>query len=102
MGKTASLTQSNETAHGLDQFRRSVADNHNQLRDFPRRERSPLVELAEKFRTIRRGDMDGLERRETCFHEQLHFALVAESGDDTAVAGWVESREQQSARLNER
>src|SRR2546425_683111 len=81
---------------------RWVAANHNQIRDFPRRERSHLVELAEKFRTIRRGDVDSLERRETCFHEQLHFALVAKSGDDAAVAGWVESREKQSARLNER
>jgi len=35
-----------------------------------------LVELAEKFRTIRRGHVSHVGC-ETCFHEQLHFALVA-------------------------
>ena len=35
--------------------------NHHQIRDFPGRERSDFIQLAKKFRAIRRGDVDGLD-----------------------------------------
>src|SRR5437899_1045178 len=74
--------------------------NHHEICDPPRSKRSDSIQPAKKFRAVRRSDVDGLERRETRFYEQLHFALVAESRDDSTVAGWVESCEQLSARLN--
>ena len=38
--------------------------------------------------------MDGFERSETGTDEKLDFALIAEAGDDTAVAGRIEAGEQ--------
>ena len=39
---------------------------------------------------------------ETGFDEALYAALVAEPGEHAAVAGWIFSRQEQSARLHER
>ena len=51
--------------------------NHHQVRDFPGRKRPNLIQLAKKFRAVRRGNMDGFKRREAGFNQQLDFAEIA-------------------------
>ena len=74
---------------------------HDDVGRFTHRKRADFVQLAEKFSAVGCCDVNGFERREACFHEQFDFALIAEAGDDAAVAGRIESGEQQAALFYE-
>ena len=109
-------------AHGFDELRGVVADavleddlnlfdvfdigrgislQHDDVGCFAGSQRTNFIELAEEFGAVRRGDVNGLERREACLDEKFHFALVAESGDHAAVSCGIESREEQTAAFDE-
>jgi len=47
------------------------------------------------------GDVDGFEGGETGFDEELDFALIAEAGEDAAVAGGVGAGEQETSCSDE-
>ena len=60
-----------------------------------------FVELAQEFRAVRRGDVDGFHRSKASLHEQFDFALIPEPRHHPAVPGRIETREQHPAALHE-
>src|SRR5271163_4495724 len=52
-------------------------------------------------RAVLRGDLNGLDGSESRLDEQLDFALIAEAGEDAAVAGRIGPGEEQASRFGE-
>ena len=44
-----------------------------------------MIQLSEVLGAIVGGDVDGLHRGESRFHQQLQFALIAEAGDTATM-----------------
>src|SRR5712692_10866492 len=118
----AGSAQAYQPADRLDQLRRIITDaifenefdffdvrdigggvavNHHNVRGLSGGERADTVQFAEELRAVGRSNVDGFERREARFHQHLDFALVAESGNDSAVAGRVVSSEPQTPGFDE-
>src|SRR5437588_11977847 len=50
---------------------------------------------------IERGDMNRLDGCEACFNQQHDLPLIRESGDDTAMSGWIASCREEPAGAGE-
>src|SRR5215472_6906273 len=112
---TKPSAQAHETPNGLDELRRvithtifkhgfyffdviyfrgGVTVNYHKVCLLASSQGADSVHLAEEFRAVGASDVDRLHRRETRFHQQFHFTLIAESGDHPAVARGIETGEQ--------
>ena len=60
-----------------------------------------LASLSIKGGAVERGKADGLYRREAGFDQKFDVALLAEAGDEAAIAGWVAAGHQQAAGRGE-
>src|ERR1041384_6544061 len=79
----------------LDPGRR-IALDHDEVGVLADRDAADPVLAAEVDRAVERRDLDRLDRREPGLDEELDLALVAEAGDDAAVAGRVRAGDQEA------
>jgi hypothetical protein len=107
------LTNSDLSSHTINQFLGIVADpglkhrldvldlvnsfcgiafDQNEVRLFASREGSNSILLAEIYGAILRGDPNRLYWSEACFHEQLYFALIAETRQYATVSSGITSK----------
>src|SRR6266568_1569828 len=97
---TLGLAQTDLPARGFDEFRRVVTNAvlehgfdfldvfyirgrislyHDDIGQLADRQRADSIQLTEKLRAIRSGDVNRLHGRKPRFHEQFHLALVTRS-----------------------
>jgi hypothetical protein len=77
---------------------RRITSHHGEVRVLPDCNRADLVLAAEEDRTVRRGDANGLDRRESDFDQQLDLALIANAGKQAAETNRIGSRDEEPAR----
>src|SRR6476646_7176283 len=61
-----------------------------------------MIGFAQKLRAIERIDLNRLKRRETCFHKQFEFAMIAKTGNVSANTSWIEACQQRSSGFHKR
>src|ERR1039458_1201401 len=81
--------------HGLNvldvfDLLRRVALDHDQIRLLAGSDGADAVELSQELRAIRGRNVNGLQRCESRFNQQLNFALIAEARDHPSHAGGIE------------
>jgi hypothetical protein len=97
--------QSHGALYGVNQFARVVSDafledeldifevrdflagvslDHHEVCALPWLEGADAVGFAQKLLSVLRGDVNGFERSEASFHQELDLSLVAEARDDPA------------------
>jgi len=65
------------------------------------RQCADAILLAEVQGAVFGRNMDGFDRIEPCFHQQLDLALIAEARKHSTVSSWIGTREQKAASFDE-
>lgn len=82
-------------------FLARIAVDDDEVGVFAGLECADAVSFAEEFGSILRSDVDGFERAEAGFHEQLGLPLIAKTSEHAAIPGRIFTRKKQPSSFDE-